>query len=215
MLAVVAVLATAAAIIAQQQSLRWTSGHIAREWTWWLPAAALVPMALALTLPGTSGSGLACLWLVPITGEVALGYRRFGGRGRARGNRPVSSVGTVLTPLEQPSVTHELSELEPAADPQVTQHLTRRHTIEGDDLIEGWLRARLDPGQRTAHAHVSFCPPFASVPEMEFEQTNGPTAHVKLGQVLAYGVRFEVKLDEIGPAEVLIAFSARGPQLQK
>ena len=32
---------------------------------------------------------------------------------------------------------------------------------------------------------------------------------MKLGQVLAYGARFEVKLDAIGPAEVLIAFSAR------
>jgi hypothetical protein len=97
----------------------------------------------------------------------------------------------------------------------VTQHFTRRKTAEGDDLIEGWLRTALVAGQRTVHAHVSFCPPFVGTPELEFEQADGPAARVRLGQVLAYGARFEVKLDAVGPAEVLIAFSARGKRTGK
>ena len=107
------------------------------------------------------------------------------------------------------------SNSEPVADPHITQQFTRRETAEGDDLVEGWLRAPLGPGQRTTHVHISFCPPFESIPELEFEQADGQPARVKLGQVLAYGARFEVKLDAIGPAEVLIAFSARSRLVDK
>ncbi len=91
----------------------------------------------------------------------------------------------------------------------MVQQFTRRHTAEGDDLVEGWLRVRLEPGQRNTHAHIAFCPPLARVPQLEFEQADGPSARVKLGQALPYGARFEVKLDAVGPAEVMIAFSAR------
>jgi hypothetical protein len=205
----VALLATMAAVLAQRQSPALATGRIGDELTWWLPAAALLPIALALSLPGTSWAGLVLLWLVPTAGEAALGYRRVVGRRRSHGQRPASNVGTALTRRAEPAIAHEGANLEPAADPHVMQQFVRRQTAEGDDLVEGWLRAPLGPGQRTTHVHISFCPPFASTPELEFEQADGQPARVKLGQVLPYGARFEVKLDAIGPAEVLIAFSAR------
>ena len=208
-LAAVALLATIAAIVAQRQSPALPTGRVGDELSWWLPAAALVPIALALSLPGTSWAGLFILWLVPAAAETALGYRRFVGRAAVRRKRPAPIIAATLVRDSEPSIAEEAANFEPAADPNVMQQFTRRRTAEGDDLIEGWLRARLGPGQRTTHAHISFCPPFATNPHLEFEQSDGQPARVKLGQVLPYGARFEVKLDAAGPAEVLIAFSAR------
>ena len=73
---------------------------------------------------------------------------------------------------------------------------------ETQDVLRRFMEDNLRRGR--------FCPPFASVPQLDFEQADGPPARVKLGQLLAYGARFEVKLDAPGPAEILIAFSARG-----
>ena len=63
-------------------------------------------------------------------------------------------------------------------------------------MFSGSLTARIVPGQVTAHVHVAFCPPFANVPQLDFRQVSGPTARIKVGQVLPHGVRFDVKLEQ-------------------
>ena len=83
-----ALLATIAAVLAQWQSPALATGRFGNELTWWLPAAALLPIALALSLPGTSWAGLVWLWLVPVAGEAALGYRRVLGRRRCAATGP-------------------------------------------------------------------------------------------------------------------------------
>ena len=40
------------------------------------------------------------------------------------------------------------------------------------------------------------------MPQFEFRQVSGPTARLKLGQLLPYGARVEVKLADNGPASI-------------
>jgi hypothetical protein len=74
------------------------------------------------------------------------------------------------------------------------QQLTRSTTRDGVDLLRGLLHATFPPGLRTLSIHVAFCPAFAERPRMEFRQTSGPAARIKLAQLLAFGARFDIKL---------------------
>jgi hypothetical protein len=91
---------------------------------------------------------------------------------------------------------------------QITHQLTRMQTADGGDIINARVAAAFEPGQRTTSIHVAFCPPFAVLPEVEFEQTDGPEARIKLGQLLPQGVRLDVKLAAPGPAVIEVAISA-------
>lgn len=91
---------------------------------------------------------------------------------------------------------------------QVTQQLTRMQTADGADIINARVIVAFEPGQRAASIHVAFCPPFDVLPEVEFEQTDGPESRIKLGQLLPQGVRLDVKLAAPGPAAVEVAISA-------
>ena len=71
---------------------------------------------------------------------------------------------------------------------------TRRRSPEGEEVVEGLVRIRFAPGQRTAEAHVAFCPPLDRRPRVDFEAESGPEARIELGQVLPLGARFDVKL---------------------
>ena len=78
------------------------------------------------------------------------------------------------------------------------QRLVRKE-LEGKQTIEGMLLARFEPGQRTAAAHIAFCPPLAAVPSPHIEIGDGPAATVNVTRLLTYGARLEVRLTE--PAE--------------
>lgn len=94
---------------------------------------------------------------------------------------------------------------------EVTQQVIRLQGADGTETMSGWLRASFLPGQRTATVHLSFCPPFSSVPTVEIEQVDGPPGRIKTVQLLPYGVRFDLKLlkDAEEPLGVLLQFSAR------
>ena len=83
---------------------------------------------------------------------------------------------------------------EPAAD--VLQQLTLRTTAEGGQELSGWLRMPLTAGQRTGSLHVAFCPSFDQMPQVQAEAVSGPDCRIKAAQVLPYGARLDVKLDE-------------------
>ncbi len=87
-------------------------------------------------------------------------------------------------PLEEASVAGE----------QVLQQLTRTATAAGADVLRATLFAEFPAGSRTASVHVAFCPPFVCLPQAEFQQASGPSARIKLAQLLAHGARFDVKL---------------------
>jgi hypothetical protein len=96
-------------------------------------------------------------------------------------------------------------------DDGAEQHLTRRLGALGDETIAGEVRLRFAAGQRTAEAHVAFCPPLPRRPEVEFAVAAGPPARLEIGQLLPQGVRFDVKLAQAAaaPTSIVVRFEAR------
>ena len=74
------------------------------------------------------------------------------------------------------------------------QRLTLSQDADGSQRLSGWLRLRLEAGQRSGVVHVAFCPPFFQTPELSLEQLDGPAARIRTAQLLPHGVRLEVKL---------------------
>jgi len=80
----------------------------------------------------------------------------------------------------------------------------------GVERIEGWLKATAEPGERTMNVHVAFCPPFERVPQFTVIQSSGPAVRVRPVQLLPYGVRLELKLNEPSNdrSAIVVEFSA-------
>ncbi len=169
---------------------------------------------LGVTLEGTDALGTA-LFVSLLVAEEAWNWGRLG----SPNNRPLARIA--LEPLSAhdrpsaPSLLERLADDAPTIadselDESVSQQLTRRREADGQ-VIEGWTRVELLTGERHAAAHVAICPPLPCVPQCFAEQMDGPPARLKIAQVLAYGVRFEIKLDEPAaePTSAVIEFSLR------
>jgi hypothetical protein len=98
----------------------------------------------------------------------------------------------------------------------ILQRVVRRRDEDGGEVMEGWLLAEFPAGERQAAAHLAICPPFARVPACDAEPVEGPSSQLKVAQVLPYGVRFEVKLDDPAdaPCAVTIEFLVRERETQ-
>jgi hypothetical protein len=184
-----------------------------------VPAFALLLTAISLGTRGSAWWAVATFWLVAIVEETlvwVLPSRIHGIGGRfaftrlpldnlAR-RRPRSPVPRRF--FERPAAPRGEAD---SLDPHVWQQTSRAYEVQGGDVLSGRLRALLATGQRTAHVHLAFCPPFARLPHVEFRQLDGPAARVKLGQLLQYGVRLDVKLDSPpdAPCTVLLELTAR------
>ena len=119
--------------------------------------------------------------------------------------RPASAANLCDPPHPEPAAPHfgltnKAGDAGASADERVVQQLTRSTTREGVDVLRGSLHATFPPGLRTLSIHVAFCPAFAERPRVDFRQTSGPAARIKLAQLLAFGARFDLKL--AAPAEV-------------
>jgi hypothetical protein len=99
-----------------------------------------------------------------------------------------------LPPHDQGAEPLARERYEPEQHEQLIQQLTRLTTAAGADRLQATLYAQLPIGGRTTSVHVAFCPPFASLPHVEYEQANGPAARIKLAQLLVHGARFDIKL---------------------
>lgn len=159
---------------------------------------SLLVIGVSLSLPASPSSGLLTLWLLLIAAEslawatcrtAHIPPRRVPPDSqRIVGSKPLDCVAP---PIDEPSDVH-------AVEPGLLQQITRARTAAGIETVSGWLGVELSAGQRSATAHVAFCPPFARVPKIEVF-TEEDEARIKLAQVLPHGARFEVKL--IAPAE--------------
>ncbi len=180
-----------------------------------VPAFALLLTAISLSTHGSAWWAVATFWFVAIAEEAfvwVLLPRIDGIRGRfAPARLPLGR----LVPRRPRSLIPRRFVERPTADsldPHVWQQTSRAYEDEGNDVLRGRLRAMLATGQRTAHVHLAFCPQFVRLPQVEFRQLDGPAARVKLGQLLPYGVRLDVKLDAPpdAPCTVLLELTARG-----
>jgi hypothetical protein len=177
----------------------------------WLITAAVLLAAVAVSLPGSPIFGLVALWGL-VLGEEIWSWR-FAPRAAqapAPPPRPMPVGDDIRIDPPQLPTPHF-----PAED--VSQQITRGRASDGGELMTGWLRVALEPGQRTAAAHVAFCPPFAETPRLTVKQTSGPAARIKEGQLLPHGMRLEIKLSEAHPpgGSVLVEFTAQAAAVRR
>jgi len=184
----------------------------------WAPRALLILLAVAI-LPGAHGAVIASFLVLALALETAPALlRRFGMMSPRMRNRdlPVQCD----PPGDEPRTRFDPEPERPFVAPSstdhrdtITQHLVRRRDEQGRDVLDGFLRARYEPGQRTAVLHVAFCPPFASVPNFRATAREGFPAQVKATQLQPYGVRLEVRLKSAAkePQPVEVDISAVEP----
>ncbi len=164
---------------------------------------------LAISVPGTSGRALGAgggAWLATVA--ILFGHERLVGwlsivdwwRLPARATRFTRNSAAARSHGKPASAA---SEDTPTEDAQIVQQFVRRDLPrEGSQRIDGRLRCDFAPGQRTAAAHVAFCPPLAATPRVEarVEGAFAAEASCKVAELYAHGVRFEVRLST--PARV-------------
>ncbi|MCE5267202.1 MAG: hypothetical protein LLG00_04895 [Planctomycetaceae bacterium] len=189
---------------------------------------ALIELTVGLCLPKTPAACVVAVGLLVAT-EETWAWRRCLRRAASCCHLPcVAGPGPAAAPAEDCQLVVERgADCQPATETgqvnnlphnstcdvpsdDIVQQLTRTRADTGAEEIAGWLRTSFAAHQRTASVHVAFCPPLNVAPEVAVEQVDGPDARIKVAQVLAYGVRLDLKLatamDE--PASVLLQFSA-------
>jgi hypothetical protein len=191
---------------------------------WIAPLPAVFLLAVAVSLPGTTTSALFLLWGTLFVFELLWWYRGWqwvGGQSATAGGPGdeapgAAPVGDVEEPAAAPSRPAELMTTAEEVDNDawlaegMTQQLTRIDAQDGTQAVEGVLRSRFQPAERSRSLHVAFCPPLQSLPEMTVTQWSGPRCHVKAAEVQTYGARFDLRLAAASqtPEEVLIHFEA-------
>jgi hypothetical protein len=178
-----------------------------------VPTVVLALWVIGLLLPGTSAGGvIALVGLLVI--EEAWAWRITWRGARAVVVAPIAEpIDGQRVPMEAPALgASVVEELDDEINEQegLLQRAVRRRE-DGGEVIEGFLVAEFAAGERQTAAHLAICPPFARVGVCDAEPVDGPASQVKVAQVLPYGVRFEVKLDEPAdePCTVTIEFVVR------
>ena len=186
-----------------------------------VPVPALLMLAGAISMPGTSPTALVIFWCPLVVTESVWWYvawRCAWIRPPRRATRPPSPdahPGDV--PSDHETADEPLADLS-ADDPDdgewlaegMTQQLSRIDAPDGTQTIAGVLRGQFKPGERSQSLHVAFCPPLATRPEISVTQLAGARSRIKAADVQSYGVRFDVRLGSFSdrPEEVLLHFEA-------
>jgi hypothetical protein len=199
------------------------------------PAAALLMAGAALSLPGTPTLVLGLFWATIVLSQLdaQFGSRRNWARvlrsaGRQRNSSETLPEGSSWRGRpdrsladREPDGSRDIGEFGGEfgteandLDEHIIQQLTRVHDATYGEMMYGTLRADLEPNQRSISLHVAFCPPFAKVPQMDIEQATGSEAQLKIGQLLAYGARIDLRLQEAAdePQSVIVELSVRERQ---
>jgi hypothetical protein len=187
---------------------------------WLLPTLAVLLLAAALSIRGTSTVALCVLWGSLLINELLWG--RYGWRiqhcdridphgdaQRAIAASPTTRGLRAENPNRLPEGSDD-GELPPLPS-DVSQQITRMQSRQVGDTMAGVLRALFQPGERSQNLHVAFCPPMPSRPTVEVIQLSGPRTRVKAADVQSFGVRFDLRLATASQQEenVLIHFEAR------
>jgi hypothetical protein len=176
----------------------------------WAPTVALVLIATAAVMPGTSLPGAVLLWTMIVVEEIgaALIARRKESR-RVSAVAPESRFWGGSKPSNNANQAVELDDALPASE--LRQQQTRKRTADGNEAIDGTLQVVFANGQRIVIEHIAFCPMLARVPTVSAIILDELEGSVRATHVYRYGARLEVKLrvpcDEA--VEVAVHYSAR------
>lgn len=156
-------------------------------------AAVLIAWGAALSISGSSAWGMLLLWLFVMAGVAGIAFQQI---------KPVrnpvvrNQKGWML-----PGVVRRELDAESRFDWQEVAQQTRIRTSQQGETVQGWLLADFAAGQRLVVAHIAFCPPFVTIPEVVAATVpaDGAPARVRVTQVLHGGARLEIK--RTGPVE--------------
>ena len=127
-----------------------------------------------------------------------------------RHSRAVGHRGGARRAPPEPDRLPALAELPAGAD--VTHWLARfRRAVDNADCIQGRVVIVIPTGERTAHGHVAFCPPFAAVPRVDLvPRVEAAEVEVTAVEILPWGTRIECRLEQAAdePVVVVVSFSA-------
>jgi hypothetical protein len=162
------------------------------------PPLAWLVFAWAIALPGTPLAGVI-LFVALLAIEETWSIR-------------TSGWDMASPPLARPVASKAAgAAVRAAASEEIQQEVVRGKTAAGADWLRARLHVDLAAGQRTATAHIAFCPPFDRLPQVEASQLAGPECRIKVALTLAHGLRLEVKrgdpIEE--PGRVTIGVAAR------
>ena len=179
-------------------------------WTCIVGTVIAVIGALSVSLSQSPIAGLLVIWLA-IAVEEGWAWRQWFERSSLQQTEPIAEPQTIqpiVTAGDSQAVAENTDDIQ--TDSTITQQLIRRRQPDGTESISGYLRADFAPDQRTAILHVSFCPPLGISPNCVAEPSDGPSAQIRITQIVPQGARLEAKLDSTAqePQQLLIEFSA-------
>jgi len=161
----------------------------------WKTLFALGPGILVtffLVLPSCHFVGISAYLLVFLPTVAFLWYKNH------RVPQPSMIVAEIVaedTPIVESE--DDLEALEAAAttewDESVQMRLLRRKEPNETELLEAWVRADFQQGERVVHVHVPFCPPFREQPKWEACQFEGDEVEIQLSQMNSLGMRIDLK----------------------
>jgi hypothetical protein len=170
---------------------------------------ATLAFAGAVSLPGTSTTGLVCLWFPVVAGELGWLINLLIGKRSARPRSKPVTASALVQPKVSPTPTSSV--YTPDLVPRViSQHTQRGVTDDARDACFGWVRTDFQAKQRTDNIHLSFCPPFTRTPALVVTQVEGPELQIRAAQVLPYGARLELRLGKSSdlPVSTVVGFTA-------
>ncbi|MFM7243028.1 MAG: hypothetical protein ACKO40_02480 [Planctomycetaceae bacterium] len=160
------------------------------------PLAARVGMLVgvaAVTLPPRSGDWTSLTALLAAGMVAGLPVPRRAARRPAMPSRPPRSPSH----RDEPADTRLRAPRQPDVPGRLLQRLERYETADGRDSLRGRVCLAVAAGSRTTHAHVGFCPAFATTPTVAVStEYDGVEAVVTAAEVLPWGIRVECRLAE-------------------
>jgi len=151
------------------------------RWKMLLAVGPGVFITVFLVLPSWHFAGISAYFAVFLPVVLFLGHKyRY------------AQESVVVAPLV------DLEVLEAAEwDESVQMRLLRRKESGDVELLEAWIRADFQQGERMANLHVPFCPPFVDQPQekpkWETCQFEGNEVEIQVSQINALGTRIDLK----------------------
>jgi len=152
-----------------------------RRWKMLLAVGPGIFITVFLVLPSWHFAGISAYLAVFLPTVLFLGHKY----------RYAQEPAIVASPVD-------LEVLEEAEwDESVQMRLIRRKESDEVELLEAWVRADFQPGERVTNLHVPFCPPFADQPQekpkWETCQFEGNEVEIQVSQINALGTRLDLK----------------------
>lgn len=199
------VIAIVASLSTLAQRITAQDGHPKPDWTA-ISVSIAVPFFWALLL-ATAPADLFVLGLVAVMPPANAALLRTltphsdlppAATPMAEEALPVAIKSPTILAINPPDLPEEpedeeLHENELDEESEALTHWLKRSSNEDGELIEGGIRVDFLEGQRETTVHVSFCPPFAAVPEVATEDLNGDDLEIRIAALFPFGMRLSVR----------------------